>query len=57
MKSLKYIEQYGIDYNAEYEAAVKALAPADIQNILKATLASGTMKTIVMRPDNAAEAE
>ncbi|MGM9764848.1 MAG: M16 family metallopeptidase [Candidatus Cryptobacteroides sp.] len=55
--ALRFNELYSIDYDAEYEAAVKALTPADIQNILKATLASGTVKTIVMRPDNSAEAE
>ncbi len=54
---LRQNELYGYDYDTEYEAAVKDLKPSDIQNVLKSILASGSVKTVIMRPDVTAEAE
>lgn len=55
--ALRFANTYGIDYDKEYENCVKNLKPADIQNILNEILASGIAKTVIMRPDAAAEAE
>ena len=55
--TLALANTYGIDYDKEYENCVKNLKPADIQNILNEILASGIAKTVIMRPDAAAEAE
>lgn len=55
--ALRFANTYGIDYDKEYENCVKNLKPADIQNILNEILASGIVKTVIMRPDAAAEAE
>ena len=57
MSILKEWSDKGIDYDKEYENCVKNLKPADIQNILNEILASGIAKTVIMRPDAAAEAE
>ncbi len=57
MNCLTQFNILGIDYDKEYENAVNSLKPADIQNILKAIMASGSVKTVVMRPGTAAEAE
>lgn len=57
MSALRQYLIHGIDYDAEYEAAVDNLKPEDIQNILKTLLNSGRTKTVIMRPDKAAENE
>ena len=57
LRALKEYDLFGYDYDKEYEEAVNNLKPSDIQNILKTILASGTAKTVIMRPDKAAEAE
>ena len=57
MSCLKQNDLFGIDYDKEYENAVNSLKPADVQNIVKTILASGTVKTVVMRPGTATEAE
>lgn len=57
LSCLTQLNNLGIDYDKEYENAVNSLKPADIQNILKAIMASGSVKTVVMRPGTAAEAE
>ncbi len=55
--SLRYIELYGIDYDKDYEEAIKALKPEDVSAILKTTLASKSAKTIIMRPEEASDKE
>ena len=57
LNALRKYYLYGIDSDKEYEEAVNSLKPSDVQNILKTILASGSVKTVVMRPDTAAEAE
>ncbi len=57
LDALRQNALYGYDYDSEYEAAVKSLKPSDIQELLKYILESGCSKTVIMRPDNAAEAE
>ncbi len=45
-------ELFGVeDYIAEYEAAVKALTPEDVQQLAKDLLASGNCIEIIMRPE------
>ena len=41
----------------KWGSALENLKPADVQNILKTILASGTVKTVIMRPGATAEAE
>ena len=57
LSCLSQFNNLGINYDKEYEEAVNNLKPSDIQNILKAILASDSVKTVVMRPGEAAEAE
>lgn len=57
MNSLKYMDLHSVDFDKEYESALENLKPADVQNILKTILASGTVKTVIMRPGVTAEAE
>ena len=54
---LRNREFLGIDYDVDYENAVNSLKPEDLQHILGKILSSGSVKTIVMRPGNTAEAE
>ena len=42
--------RYGFDYDKEYEAAVNALTPADVQAAAQELL-HGNMIEIVMRPE------
>ncbi len=51
----KYNE-YGIDYDAEYEAAVNTLTPADVKAVLQAVLAQNNLIEITSGPKPAAEA-
>lgn len=57
MSVIKNKENYGVDYDKDFEAAVNSLKPEDISNILKTIINSGTFKTIIMRPDATAEQE
>ena len=57
MNSLKFMDLHSVDFDKEYESALENLKPADVQNILKTILASGTVKTVIMRPGVTAEAE
>ena len=52
-----YYRQGGIDYDAEYEAAVNALSAEGIRSAVASILASGNLTEIVMAPDKAAERE
>ncbi len=42
--------KYGIDYDAEYEAAVNSLTPADVQTVLQAVLAQNNLIEITSAP-------
>lgn len=57
LSSLRQHQLYGYDYDTGYEEAVNGLKMEDIQNVLKKVLSSGNVKTVIMRPDAAAEAE
>jgi zinc protease len=50
-------EIYGEDRNAAYEAAINALDKATLQKTLQEVLAQNNFVEVVMKPDNAAEAE
>ena len=52
-----YYSYNGMDYDAEYEAAVKALSAEGIRNAVASVLASGNEIEVVMGPDKAAERE
>ena len=52
-----YYNYNGMDYDAEYEAAVKALSAEGIRNAVASVLASGNEIEVVMGPDKAAERE
>ena len=49
--------RYGFDRNADYEAAVAALTPEAIKDILQEILAAGNSVDVIMRPAKTAEAE
>lgn len=53
--AIRQNELYGIDYAAEYEAAVKALTPDMVKATAEALLGSGNFIEIIMRPEAAAE--
>ena len=55
--AIRKYELYGFDSDKSREAAIKALTPEAIQEVLKEILASGNMIEVVMRPGNSAEAE
>lgn len=44
---------YGIDYDAQLEAAINALTPADVQKAAQKLLASGNYVEVIMRPEEA----
>ena len=50
-------EYRGIDYDAEYEAAVNGITAEGIKSVLQEVLASGNFIEVVMSPANAAEKE
>ena len=52
-----YYNYNGMDYDAEYEAAVKALSAEGIRNAVASVLASGNEIEVVMGPDKTAERE
>ena len=49
--------RYGIDNDADYEAAANALTADDIKAVLTELLAAGNRAEVVMRPGNTAEQE
>lgn len=49
--SLSKYAEYGINYDAEYEAAIKALTPERVKAIAAEFLASGNFIELVMRPE------
>ena len=58
LEEANYFYKYGgMDYDAEYEAAVKALTPESIRDAVAAVLASGNFGEVVMSPDKTAERE
>ena len=58
MNEISYYYNYnGMDYDAEYEAAVNALSAEGIRNAVASVLASGNQIEVVMGPDKAAERE
>ena len=58
LEEINYWYRYdGIDYDAEYEAAVAALSPEGIKKAVSSILASGNFAEVVMRPDKTAERE
>ena len=52
LSALEAHEEYGIDYNAEYEAALDAVTVEDVKNVLQQVLASGNFMEIVLMPKN-----
>ncbi len=58
LEEINYWYNYkGMDYDAEYEAAVAALTPESIKNAVSEVLASGNFVEVVMSPDKTAERE
>ena len=58
LEEINYWYNYdGMDYDAEYEAAVANLSAEGIKNAVGKILASGNFAEVVMRPANAAERE
>ena len=58
MDEINYYYNYdGIDYDAEYEAAVEALSPEGIRKAVADVLESGNFTEVVMMPDKTAERE
>lgn len=57
MSALKIFIDHGEDFVAEYEAAVNALTPEAIKAFAASFINDGNLIEVVMRPDNAAEAE
>ena len=58
MEEINYWYKFGgMDYDAEYEAAVAALSPESIKNAVSKVLASGNFIEVVMSPDKTAERE
>ena len=58
MEEINYWYKYdGMDYDAEYEAAVAALTPESIKKAVSNVLASGNFIEVVMSPDKTAERE
>ena len=52
LSALEANKQYGIDYNAEYEAALDAITIEDVKSVLQQVLASGNFMEIVLMPKN-----
>ena len=42
--------EYGIDYDAEYEAALKSVTPEDVKTLMQAVLAQGNFIQIMLAP-------
>ena len=43
-------QEYGIDYDAEYEAALKSVTPEDVKTLMQAVLAQGNFIQIMLAP-------
>ena len=52
LSALEANKQYGIDYDAEYEAALDAVTVEDVKSVLQQILASGNFMEIVLMPKN-----
>ena len=58
LENINYWYRYdGLDYDAEYEAAVAALTPESIKKAVADVLASGNILEVVMSPASSAERE
>ena len=55
--AIKDYELYGFDSDKAREAAINALTPEAIKNIVSEILAAGNMVEVIMRPDVSAEKE
>lgn len=55
--SIKWYELHGMDSDKEYEAAVEALTPEAIKNVLSEILSANNFIEVIMRPGNAVEKE
>ncbi len=49
-QNIEKYNRYGIDYDAEYEAAINALTPADVKAVLQAVLAQNNFIQITSAP-------
>ena len=50
MGNLSQYNDYGIDYDAEYEAAVNSVTPDDVKAVLQAVLAQNNLIEITSAP-------
>ena len=48
--ALSLNQEYGIDYDAEYEAALKSVTPEDVKTLMQAVLAQGNFIQIMLAP-------
>ena len=48
--ALSLNHEYGIDYDAEYEAALKSVTPEDVKTLMQAVLAQGNFIQIMLAP-------
>ena len=55
--SIQWYELHGMDSDKEYEAAVEALTPEAIKNVLSEILSANNFIEVIMRPGNAVEKE
>ncbi|HAZ73915.1 MAG TPA: hypothetical protein DCW53_00785 [Rikenellaceae bacterium] len=49
--ALSTSDKLGVDFNAEYEAAVNTLTAADVQEAAKSLISSGNLIEVIMRPE------
>ena len=52
LSALTAHKDYGIDYDAEYEAALSEVTVEDVKSVLQTVLASGNFMEIVLMPKN-----
>ena len=52
LSALKANKDYGIDYDAEYEAALSQVTVEDVKNVLQTILSAGNFMEIVLMPKN-----
>ena len=55
--AIKDYELYGFDSDKAREAAINALTPEAIKNVVSEILAAGNMVEVIMRPDVSTEKE
>ena len=55
--AIKDYELYGFDSDKAREAAINAITPEAIKNVVSEILAAGNMVEVIMRPDVSAEKE